>query len=78
MNARKRVATEVVKEVAQRLGNTPAVCRKSYVHPLLFERYTAGQLGVHMKRLARLTAGASIIDLEAMRRVEDEVFDMLL
>lgn len=78
MNARKRVATEVVKEVAQRLGNTPAVCRKSYVHPLLFERYTAGQLGVHMKRLARLIAGASIIDLEAMRRVEDEVFDMLL
>lgn len=76
--ARKRVASDVVKTVAVRLGNTPAVCRKSYVHPLLFERYVDGQLGAHMKRLARLTAGASALDPAAMQRVETEVFDMLL
>ena len=40
--------------------------------------YVDGQLGAHMKRLARLTAGASALDPEAMQRVETEVFDMLL
>jgi DNA topoisomerase-1 len=25
--------------VSERLGNTPAVCRKSYVHPYLLEAY---------------------------------------
>jgi DNA topoisomerase-1 len=76
--ARKRVAADVVKSVAMRLGNTPAVCRKSYVHPLLIDRYVGAQLGVHMKRLARLTSGASALDPRAMQRVETEVFDMLL
>lgn len=76
--ARKRVAADVVKGVAIRLGNTPAVCRKSYVHPLLIERYVDAQLGAHMKRLARLTRGESALEPEAMQRVETEVFDMLL
>jgi DNA topoisomerase-1 len=33
-----------VKNVAMELGNTPAVCRKSYVDPLLFDCYLAGEL----------------------------------
>lgn len=31
--ARRRMVNEALKEVASRLGNTVAVCRKSYVHP---------------------------------------------
>ncbi len=27
----------IVKEVSRRLGNTPAVCRKSYIHPAVLE-----------------------------------------
>jgi len=34
----KRTVNEVLEEVAQRLGNTVAVCRKSYVHPGLLEK----------------------------------------
>jgi DNA topoisomerase-1 len=34
----KRVTNEVLGEVARRLGNTVAVCRKSYVHPGLLEK----------------------------------------
>ena len=30
------------KAVAERLGNTPAVCRSSYIHPSVFERYREG------------------------------------
>jgi len=34
-----------VKRVAERLYNTPAVCRKCYIHPAVIEAYLAGELG---------------------------------
>jgi DNA topoisomerase-1 len=37
------VLVEVVKAVAEKLGNTPAVCRTHYIHPALFEDYRAGR-----------------------------------
>ena len=39
---RKRVTSQVVKTVAESLGNTPAVCRASYVDPRVWERYRSG------------------------------------
>jgi DNA topoisomerase I len=33
-----------VKEVASQLRNTPAVCRGSYIHPQVLERFTRGEL----------------------------------
>ena len=36
--AKRNVAT-VMRLVAAELGNTPTICRKSYVHPVLVERY---------------------------------------
>ena len=39
--------------VAERLGNTPAICRKSYIHPALLETYRAGKLRVTRVRGAR-------------------------
>jgi DNA topoisomerase-1 len=47
----KTAANEVLREVAKRLGNTLAVCRKSYVHPGLIA--AAGEAG-----LAELAARA--------------------
>ena len=35
----KKNLSEVIKHVAQRLGNTPSVCRKCYVHPTVIESY---------------------------------------
>lgn len=40
--ARKRAVTRVVKEVAGQLGNTPAVCRASYIDPRIIDLYTDG------------------------------------
>ncbi|HYY34480.1 MAG TPA: hypothetical protein VE693_13010 [Gaiellaceae bacterium] len=40
--ARKRAVTRAVKEVAHYLGNTPAVCRASYIDPRVFDRYRDG------------------------------------
>ncbi len=41
-SARKRAAARAVKEVAFYLGNTPAVCRASYIDPRVFDRFDAG------------------------------------
>jgi DNA topoisomerase-1 len=41
--ARKNIR-EAVKNVASRLGNTPSVCRKCYVHPQIFDAYLDGHL----------------------------------
>ncbi len=42
--ATKAALIDVVKEVASRLGNKPATCKKYYIHPILMERYTSGTL----------------------------------
>jgi DNA topoisomerase I len=49
--ARRRQIAAVMKEVAELLGNTPAVARRSYVHKELVEAFLEG-------RLLRLYAGA--------------------
>jgi DNA topoisomerase I len=41
-SARKRAETRATKEVARYLGNTPAVCRSSYIDPRLFDRFEGG------------------------------------
>jgi DNA topoisomerase-1 len=49
----KSVLKEVIDEVAERLGNTAAVCRASYVHPLVASAFEEGEL------VARWQAGPS-------------------
>lgn len=38
----KRNVVRAIKKVAERLGNTPTVCRNCYVHPAVLESYAAG------------------------------------
>jgi DNA topoisomerase-1 len=40
--ARKRAIKRAVEEVAVYLGNTPAVCRSSYIDPRVFDAFEAG------------------------------------
>jgi DNA topoisomerase-1 len=55
----KREVKAAVAAVAARLGNTPAVCRKSYIHPRIVSAYADG-------RLTRLNGCAPAV---ALRRV---------
>jgi DNA topoisomerase IB len=41
--ARKRAATQATKSVSEYLGNTPAVCRASYIDPRVFDRFDSGE-----------------------------------
>ena len=50
----KRAVNDAICSAAATLGNTPAVCRRSYVHPLLVERFMAGDFGpAYEESLAR-------------------------
>src|SRR6201999_983367 len=40
--SRNRAITRAVKETAHYLGNTPAVCRASYIDPRIFDAFRAG------------------------------------
>ena len=40
----KSVLVDVIKDVAVKLGNKPATCKKYYVHPAVLECYSAGTL----------------------------------
>jgi len=71
--ARKRAKVRAVKEVAHYLGNTPAVCRASYIDPRIFDRYDSG-----------LTIGGVLMevgetgDIDSLHGpVEDAVLDLI-
>jgi DNA topoisomerase-1 len=40
----KKKITQAVESVAERLGNTPAICRKCYIHPAVIDAYLEGSL----------------------------------
>ncbi|HEX2843902.1 MAG TPA: DNA topoisomerase IB, partial [Candidatus Limnocylindria bacterium] len=48
----KRNVVDAVKRVAERLGNTPAVCRSSYIHPEILNAYLDGSMLESLKQLA--------------------------
>jgi DNA topoisomerase-1 len=69
----KRNIVEAVKKVAERLGNTPAVCRKCYIHPAVLDCYLSGDL---IKILE--TAEKKLAKTEHSLREEEEQLMFLL
>ncbi|KMO19198.1 DNA topoisomerase IB [Methylobacterium platani] len=45
----KRNVREAIERVAERLGNTPTICRKCYVHPEILGCYLEGELLLQVK-----------------------------
>ncbi len=50
--AAKKNLVRAVERVAMQLGNTPAICRKCYIHPAIFEGYLDGSLVEGLKQRA--------------------------
>jgi DNA topoisomerase I len=48
----KKNIVEAIKCVAAKLGNTPSVCRKCYIHPAVLDHYMAGAIKA-LKKKAR-------------------------
>src|SRR5262249_11344614 len=47
-----RIVSDMVKEVARQLGNTPAICRKCYIHPAVIQSFQKGELAARLEALA--------------------------
>ncbi|MDP9379345.1 MAG: DNA topoisomerase IB [Chloroflexota bacterium] len=60
----KKNIVEAVKHVAQKLGNTPAVARSSYISPVVFERYLQGKTLEGYVRRAEKTIHAKQLDYD--------------
>ena len=73
--ARKRAVARAYQEVAHYLGNTPAVCRSSYVDPRVVDRYLAGVTVAGA--LERLGDGAQEGHLGTQGEIEWAVLDLL-
>jgi len=70
-----RDVTHAIERVAERLGNTPAVCRKCYVHPDVIAAYMDGTLAASLKR--RVDAQVSGRRLGTLRGDEAAVLALL-
>lgn len=67
--ARRRVANEAVKQVADYLNNTPAVCRSAYIDPRVFDRFDSGQtIRPALRRLNGRGDPGTFADREAIER----------
>jgi DNA topoisomerase-1 len=68
----RREVARAVEEVASALGNTPAICRKGYIHPAVIDSYLAGRLADGLGGRARHRHGS-----EGLRPEEVAVLDLL-
>jgi DNA topoisomerase-1 len=80
--AAKRNVTKAIERVAERLGNTQAICRKCYVHPAVIEAYMERSLVQMLKRqterelrgpLHRLSAEEAAVLALLQQRMEQEL-----
>jgi len=62
--AKKNIST-AVKAVAAILGNTPAICRKCYVHPAIFESYLGRQSIDGLKQMTEDAIEKEEVDLRS-------------
>jgi DNA topoisomerase-1 len=70
----KKNVVAAVRIVAKRLGNSPSVCRKCYVHPALLESYLGGSM---MKAFEAEVTREVDKQLKALRKEELDVLHLL-
>ena len=75
LTAKRRCLARVLRDVAESLGNTPAVCRKSYVDPRVLNRFDCGETIV--STLERLAQPVKLDNPDALEVIEAAVVAML-
>jgi DNA topoisomerase IB len=73
--ARKRAVARAVKETAEHLGNTAAVCRNSYIDPRVVDRYNDGR--TIRAALDKLGADSDDGELATQGPVEEAVLRLI-
>ena len=67
---RKKGIVRAVETVAKHLGNTPAICRRCYIHPAILDSYLEGTL---LETLAEKTRRYLVENVEGMSAEEAAV-----
>jgi DNA topoisomerase-1 len=70
----KKNVVRAIESVAAKLGNTPSVCRKCYVHPAVLDAYLDGTM---LEGLRALAEEKLVEDLHALQPEEAAVLAML-
>ena len=70
--AAKRNVREAIEQVSARLGNTPTICRKCYVHPQVIDSYLSDELALEIGEEI-----AEELDKPALRPEERQVLEFL-
>jgi DNA topoisomerase-1 len=73
---RKRAISRAVTEVAGYLGNTPAVCRASYIDPRVFDAYQGGLIIARPVLEEATDAGPGQLAIH-QRELEEAVLDLI-
>jgi DNA topoisomerase I len=66
----KKNVVATIKNVAERLGNTPSVCRKCYVHPGLLDCYLDGVISEDLKETVKHAEEKSAAPHQGLREEE--------
>jgi DNA topoisomerase IB len=74
---RTRAVSQAVKDVARYLGNTPAVCRASYIDPRVFDRFRSGWTIWPALDSLGGEGPATLGELKMQEIVEEAVIDLL-
>ncbi len=74
-SGRKRAIARAMQEVSAYLGNTPAVCRSSYVDPRIIDRYTSNATVIDA--LSSLDGASAQGGLHTHGAIEEAVLDLL-
>jgi DNA topoisomerase-1 len=70
----KKNIVRAIESVAAKLGNTPSICRKCYVHPAVLDAYLDGTV---LQALRERTEQELVEDLHALRPEEAAVLGLL-
>jgi DNA topoisomerase-1 len=60
----KKNVLKAIESVAQRLGNTPAICRKCYIHPIVIDAYLDGTMIDTFKKRAERQLASNLSRLQ--------------
>ncbi|HEU5050695.1 MAG TPA: hypothetical protein VFU00_10250, partial [Gemmatimonadales bacterium] len=69
--AAKAHVNRAIDQVAERLNNTRAVCRKYYVHPEVLAAYAEGQLAAALGRRQKARAGLARLEGKVLRLLQE-------
>jgi DNA topoisomerase IB len=76
--ARKKVISAAYKQVAEQLGNTPAVCKASYVDPRVVDRFEDGETVAHALQAAdEALSSGGMADRDTQKVLEKAVCQLL-